>query len=67
MTLWIKFFLGLLALALVVVVGLLLPRRKRPPALRTQQPVQDDRILYVLLWCASLSILGYIAFAFWKR
>jgi len=65
MTLWIKIFLGLLAL--VVVVGLLLPRRKRPPVLRTQQPVQDDRILYVLLWCASLSILGYIAFAFWKR
>ena len=67
MTLWIKFFLGSLALALVVVVGLLLPRRKRPPVLGTQQPVQDDRILYVLLWCASLSILGYIAFAFWKR
>jgi len=67
MTLWIKFFLGILALTLVVIVGLLLPRRKRPPVLRAQQPAQDDRILYLLLGCASLSILGYIAFAFWKH
>jgi len=37
------------------------------PEAGKQQPAQDDRILYLLLCLAWMSILGYIAFAFWEH
>jgi hypothetical protein len=67
MALWIKFLVGSLVLTLVVVGGLLLLRRRQPPAPGNQPPAQDAGILYLLLGLAWMSILGYIAFAFWKH
>lgn len=65
---WIKFLVGSLVLTLVIVGGLrLLLRRRRSPLAKNQQPAQDDRILYLLLGLAWMSILGYIAFAFWEH
>ena len=48
-----------LLLTLVIVGGFLLRRLKNP--------AEDSRILYLLMWLASLSILAYIAFAFGNR
>ena len=65
---WIKFLVGSLVLTLVIVGGLLLLlHHRRSPAVENQQPAQDARILYLLLGLAWMSILGYIAFAFWKH
>jgi len=65
---WIKFLVGSLVLTLVIVSGLLfLLRRRRLPGSENQQPAQDARILYLLLGLAWMSILGYIAFAFWEH
>ncbi len=67
MTPWLTFLIGSLLLTLVIVGGLLLPRRKRPPAAKTQKLARDTSVLYLLLWLASLSMMAYIAFAFGKR
>ena len=61
------FFIAGLLLTVVMIGGLLLPRQKRLPVLRAKKLPEDARILYLLLWLASLSILAYIAFAFGKR
>jgi hypothetical protein len=67
MSTWLTFFIGSLLLTVVVVGGLLLHRQKHPSALEAKRPAEDVRILYVLLWLASLSILAYIVFVFGKR
>lgn len=67
MTPWLTFLIGSLLLTLVAVGGLLLHRQKHPSDLETKSSAGDARILYVLLWIASLSILAYIAFVFGKR
>ena len=67
MTPWMIFAIGSLLLALVVVGGFLLQRHKQSPVLKSQKLVEDTRIFYLLLWLASLSILGYIVFTFGKR
>jgi hypothetical protein len=67
MTSWTIFVIGSLLLTLVIVGGLLLQRQKQLPVPEPKKPVGDARILYLLLWLASLSILGYIAFTFGKR
>ena len=64
---WMIFIVGSLFLTVVVVSSLLLHRRKYPPGYETKMPAENARILYLLLWLASLSIIGYIAFAFGKR
>lgn len=67
MSTWLTFFIGSLLLTLVVAGGLLLHRQKHPSVLETKRPAGDVRILYVLMWLASLSILAYIVFVFGKR
>lgn len=67
MTPWLTFLIGSLLLTLVIVGGLLLPRRKHAPVPKTQKLAGDTSILYLLLWLASLSMVAYIAFAFGKR
>ena len=67
MTPWMIFIAGSLLLTLVVVGGPLLHRHNPPPVPEAKKPAEDARILYLLLWLASLSIMGYIAFAFGKR
>ena len=67
MTPWLTFLIGSLVLTLVIIGGLLLPRRKHPPASKIQKLGGDTGILYLLLWLASLSIMAYIAFTFGKR
>ena len=67
MTAWTIFIVGSLLVSVVVVSGLLLHRRKHPLVPDTKKLAEDARILYLLLWLASLSIIGYIAFAFGKR
>lgn len=64
---WLIFFIAGLLLTLVIIGGLLLPRRNRRPVPRAQWLNEDARILYLLMLLASLSILVYIAFAFGKR
>lgn len=66
MTPWLTFLIGGLLLTLVIIGGLLLPRRKQP-APKAPKLAEDSRVLYVLLWLASLSIMAYIVFAFGKR
>jgi len=67
MTTWQTFFIGSFLLTLVAAGGLLLHRRKHPSVLDVKRPAEDVRILYILLWLASLSILAYIVFVFGKR
>ena len=67
MTPWPIFLIGSLLLTLLILGGLLLPRRKQPAALKPQRPVEEARVLYLLLWLASLSMMAYIAFTFGKR
>lgn len=67
MTPWLTFFIGSLMLTLVMIGGLLLPRHKHPSVDRIKKVTEDDRILYLLLWLASLSIMAYIAFTFGRR
>jgi len=64
---WIIFIVGLLLLALVFLGGFLINRSKHPIASEAKKPVEEARILYLLLGLASLSILAYIAFTFGKR
>jgi len=66
MTPWLTFFIGSLLLTLVI-FGLILPRDHRLPAFKLIKLAEDARILYLLLWLASLSIMAYVAFAFGKR
>jgi len=67
MTHWPIFLVGSLVLILLASGGLLLHRQKHPANSETQRPVEDARIIYLLLWLASLSIVAYIVFAFGKR
>ena len=64
---WLIFLIGSLILTLLATGGFLLFRRKHPTAVESQRPVGDARILNVLLWFASLSMLAFIVFAFGKR
>ena len=64
---WMIFIVGSFLLIMVVVGGVLLHRHKRPAVHEKKRPAEDARILYLLLWLASLSIMAYIAFAFGKR
>ncbi len=64
---WLMFLIGSLILTLLAAGGFLLYRRKHLTAVKSQWPVGDAYILNVLLWFASLSILGYSVFAFGKR
>lgn len=67
MTPGIIFSLAGLLLVFVIISGTLLLRHKHRPDFRIQNFTEDTRILYLLLWLASLSILAYIVFAFGKR
>ena len=64
---WMIFIVGSFLMALMVLGGFLLYRRKYPGAHGIKKPAEDARILYLLLGMASLSILAYIAFTFGKR
>lgn len=64
---WLNFVAFGLIMTLVMVGGFLLRRRKNPVISSTNNQDDDARILYLLLWLASLSILAYIAFVFGKR
>jgi hypothetical protein len=61
------FLIGDLVLTMLAAGGLLLHRRKLPADLETERAPGDTRILYLLLWLASLSILAYLVFAFGRR
>ena len=61
---WLTILIGGLLFALLAAGGLLLHRRKPPVESQTQQPSQDARILYLLLWLAGFSVLAYVAFLF---
>lgn len=67
MTTWTIFISGSVLLTIVIAGGVLLPRRKNISDLGVWAAVQDVFLLVFLVWLASLSILGYIAFAFGKR
>jgi hypothetical protein len=67
MSTWLTFLIGSLLLTLVAAGGLLLHRQNHSSVLEAKRPAEDVRILYVLLWWASLSILAYIVFVFGKR
>lgn len=67
MTTWMIFIVGSLLLILVIVGRLFLNRNKQSTALESKKPVEDARILYLLLWMATFSILAYIVFVFGKR
>jgi hypothetical protein len=67
MSLWLIYITGSLLLTLLVAGGLLLHRRKQPPSVEARKQPKEDSVLYLLLWLASLSILGYIVFVFGKR
>ena len=64
---WMIFIVGSFLMIMVIVGGLLLNRRKQPAGHEKKRLAEDARILYLLLWLASLSIMAYIAFAFGKR
>jgi hypothetical protein len=64
---WPLFLIGSLVLTLLATGGLLLHRRKLPVDLETAGAPGDARILYLLAWLASLSILAYLVFAFGRR
>jgi len=64
---WLIFLTLSVIATLMIVGGLLLLRRNDPSSLGAKRSVEDNRILYALLWLASLSIMAYIAFVFGKR
>lgn len=64
MTPWMIFIVGSVVLTVLFGGGLLLHRRKHTTDVEAQR---GARLLLLLIWLASLSILGYIAFVFGKR
>jgi len=64
---WLIFCIADLLTVAIISGLLLLPHHKRLTGFRTQKLAGDTRLLYLLLWLASLSMLAYIAFAFGKR
>jgi hypothetical protein len=64
---WLIFCIADLLTVAIIGGLLLLPHHKRLTVFRTQKLAGDTRLLYLLLWLASLSMLAYIAFAFGKR
>jgi len=67
MTPWLIFIAISLIMSLAIVGGLLLHRGNEPSYSDEKRPAEDNRMFYLLLWLASLSIMAYIAFAFGKR
>jgi hypothetical protein len=63
---WKIFGIGSLLLTLVMLGGILLPRRNHRSDSEVQKATQGARLLVLSLWVASLSILAYIAFVFGK-
>jgi hypothetical protein len=63
---WKIFGIGSLLLTLVMLGGILLPRRNNRSDSEVQKATQGARLLVLSLWVASLSILAYIAFVFGK-
>jgi hypothetical protein len=61
------FLLGGFLLTLTALGGYTLSHRTRVPGKELNSRAEDTKLLYLLLWLSSLSILAYIAFVFGKR
>lgn len=64
---WMIFILGGFLLTLAALGGYTLSHRKHFPGDELKSRPEDTKLLYLLLWLSSLSILAYIAFVFGKR
>lgn len=67
MTSFLIYLTGSLVLALLAAGGLFLYRHRHAPVLEAHRSMEEVRMLSLLLWLASLSILAYIVFIFGKR
>ena len=67
MTPWTIFFIGSLLLTLLFAGNLFLRQHRHSSGADVQTVSHDARLLILLGWLASLSILAYVAFAFGKR
>ncbi len=64
---WTIFIVGGLLLTGMLIGGFSLSRRSQTSGTRLNGQIEDTKLLYLLLWLASLSVLAYIAFVFGKR
>ncbi|MFL7812499.1 MAG: hypothetical protein ACK2TT_13140 [Anaerolineales bacterium] len=61
------FLLGGLLLTLVALGGYSHSRRTQAPGAALHSRSEDTKLLYLLLWLSSLSVMAYIAFVFGRR
>ena len=64
---WTIFTVGGILLTLMLLGGASLSHRSQTSGNKLSGQAEDTKLLYLLLWLASLSVLAYIAFAFGKR